>query len=320
MIRHPVEEKVEQPVVDVEEQPAVVVIEQEQLMGQIDRHTVDEIVEQLGDSDSEVEETFEEIGENQEAMKKLAQQLNDLSSDPGTWNKSANKMLLKTFWSSKKNFDECRNIPKDFKSTRREFSDRNRYLSMSFFEEISNGETLIKDWLLYSTSKNLLVCAYCSLFSDPKNVSIFASGYGDWRNKQHIDNHPKSQEHISALSNFKNFQSANRVDKDIETKCQENQSYWMKVLLRIVETIKFLSERKLAFRGTEERIGSRNNGNYLGCLELIAKFDPFLKKHLDDHANKGHSHTSYLLKDICEEFIGILADKVAHVIVEEVKK
>ena len=253
-------------------------------------------------------------------MKKLAQQLNDLSSDPGTWNKSANKMLLKTFWSSKKNFDECRNIPKDFKSTRREFSDRNRYLSMSFFEEISNGETLIKDWLLYSTSKNLLVCAYCSLFSDPKNVSIFASRYGDWRNKQHIDNHPKSQEHISALSNFKNFQSANRVDKDNETKCQENQSYWMKVLLRIVETIKFLSERKLAFRGTEERIGSRNNGNYLGCLELIAKFDPFLKTHLNDHANKGHSHTSYLSKDICEEFIGILADKVAHVIVEEVKK
>ena len=103
-------------------------------MGQIDRHTVDEIVEQLGDSDSEVEETFEEIDENQEAMKKLAQQLNDLSSDPGTWNKSAKKMLLKTFWSSKKNFDECRNIPKDFKSMRREFSDRNRYLSMSFFE------------------------------------------------------------------------------------------------------------------------------------------------------------------------------------------
>jgi uncharacterized coiled-coil DUF342 family protein len=95
---------------------------------------VDEIVEQLGDSDSEVEETFEETGENQEAMKKLAQQLNDLSSDPGTWNESAKKMLLKTFWSSKKNFDECRNIPKDFKSMRREFSDRNRYLSMSFFE------------------------------------------------------------------------------------------------------------------------------------------------------------------------------------------
>ena len=166
----------------------------------------------------------------------------------------------------------------------------------------------------------MLVCAYCSLFSDPKNVSIFASGYGDWRNKQHIDNHPKSQEHISALSNFKNFQSANRVDIDIEKKCRENQSYWMKVLLRIVETIKFLSERKLAFRGTEERIGSRNNGNYLGCLELIAKFDPFLKTHLNDHANKGHSHTSYLSKDICEEFIGILADKVAHVIVEEVKK
>ena len=49
------------------------------------------------------------------------------------------------------------------------------------------------------------------------------------------------------------------------------------MLKRIVETIRILATRGLAFRGDDEVIGSKHNGNYLGVLELIAKFDPFLE-------------------------------------------
>ena len=36
-----------------------------------------------------------------------------------------------------------------------------------------------------------------------------------------------------------------------------------------------------------------NNGNYLGILELIAKYDAFLAEHIRKHANKGSGHVNY---------------------------
>jgi len=36
----------------------------------------------------------------------------------------------------------------------------------------------------------------------------------------------------------------------------------------------------LALRGSNEIVGSRDNGNYLGILELIGQFDPFLSQHI----------------------------------------
>ena len=44
---------------------------------------------------------------------------------------------------------------------------------------------------------------------------------------------------------------------------------------RITAVICTLAERSLPFRGNNKQFGSPNNGNYLGLLELVAKFDPF---------------------------------------------
>ena len=40
-----------------------------------------------------------------------------------------------------------------------------------------------------------------------------------------------------------------------------------------------MAERGLPFRGDKETFGSPHNGNFLGLLEPIAKFDPFLASH-----------------------------------------
>lgn len=75
----------------------------------------------------------------------------------------------------------------------------------------------------------------------------------------------------------------------------------------------------MAFRGTDAKIGSSNNGNYLGLIELLAEWDPFLKNHLDNYANRGKGHVSYLSKDICDEFIQLMGKHLQAKIVEEVK-
>ena len=61
--------------------------------------------------------------------------------------------------------------------------------------------------------------------------------------------------------------------------------------MHLVEVIKFLS--------------SPHNGNFLGILELISKFD-----HLSRYGNKNKGNPSYLSSTICDELILIMGKKV----------
>lgn len=88
----------------------------------------------------------------------------------------------------------------------------------------------------------------------------------------------------------------------------------------IVEVVKFLASTGLAFRGNNQIIGNKSNGNYLGCIELLAKYDPWLQQHLHDHANKGKGAVLYLSIGVCDEFIEILGNNVRNVIISELKK
>ncbi|XP_065674008.1 uncharacterized protein LOC136090958 [Hydra vulgaris] len=97
-------------------------------------------------------------------------------------------------------------------------------------------------------------------------------------------------------------------------------NYWSAILNRIVAVIRFLTVRGLAFRGHNEVIGSSNNGNYLGMLELLTQFDPVLKQHIDTFANKGKGIVNYLSKTICEELIDIMSHKVLTHIITKIKK
>ena len=80
--------------------------------------------------------------------------------------------------------------------------------------------------------------------------------------------------------------------------------------------IQFLRERGLAFRGNYELLESPHNGNYLGLLESISKFDPFLAEHIKSHGQKGRGTTSYLSSTICEEFVELMGEKTRQVIAD----
>lgn len=74
-----------------------------------------------------------------------------------------------------------------------------------------------------------------------------------------------------------------RVDASLSRQCEAEHQYWKEVFRRVVAVVKSF----LPFRGDDELLGSAGNGNYLGLLELIAEFDPFLKEHIEKHGNKG---------------------------------
>jgi hypothetical protein len=59
---------------------------------------------------------------------------------------------------------------------------------------------------------------------------------------------------------------------------------------------------------------------FLGCLELIAKFDPFMADHLARYGNKGRCIPSYLSSTIADEFILQLSHLLKNKIVTELKQ
>jgi hypothetical protein len=110
-----------------------------------------------------------------------------------------------------------------------------------------------------------------------------------------------------------------RIDMQLEQQCNLERDYWVKILDRAVATLKFLAERGLAIRGSNEDIGSSSNGNFLGIMELISKYDPFLAEHIRKNVNQGRGHTSYLSSTICEEIILIMGQQVFSKIISEVR-
>ncbi|KAE9524446.1 hypothetical protein AGLY_015167 [Aphis glycines] len=120
---------------------------------------------------------------------------------------------------------------------------------------------------------------------------------------------------------------SNRIDKKLFSQLEDEISYWKNILRRVVAVIKSLSSRGLPFRGQNEVIGSVHNGNFLMAIELVAQFDPFLAcnstlqaQHFSRYGNPGSGHTSYLLSTIYEDIMKLMANKIIHTIVDQIKK
>ena len=182
-----------------------------------------------------------------------------------------------------------------------------------------------RSWLCYSDATKKVYCFYCKLFATDSS-SFSSHGYNDWKNaSQRLLAHEKSLTHLNAVQKFSNMKcSKTRIDHELDQQISAQTMYWTSVLERIVEVIKFLSERGLPFRGHDEIIGSKHNGNYLGALELIAKFDPFLSAHIEkqrilQEEKCGRRTVSYLSSTICNEFINLMSGMVLDTIVAEVK-
>ena len=61
------------------------------------------------------------------------------------------------------------------------------------------------------------------------------------------------------------------------------------------------------------------NGNFLGCLELLSEYDPFLAAHVQQYGNDGSGVASYMSSSTYEEFDDLVADKVRNIILSEMK-
>ncbi|GFT59749.1 zinc finger MYM-type protein 1 [Trichonephila clavipes] len=90
--------------------------------------------------------------------------------------------------------------------------------------------------------------------------------------------------------------------------------YYHNVLKRVISVVKYSSIRGLAIRGTKKIFGSPHIGNFMGTLELLAEFDPFICEHVELRELRPKSLISYLSKTIYEQIIEIMGKQIIETI------
>ena len=105
------------------------------------------------------------------------------------------------------------------------------------------------------------------------------------------------------------IRNSSTIDKREMNIFFNERRFWRNVLERLIDIALFLSERNLAFRGSEEVLGSPHNGNFLDIFELLARRDPILKE-LQDRIKNKNTKDHYLSPTIQNELIKLLAIEV----------
>ena len=196
-----------------------------------------------------------------------------------------------------------------------------RFCRKVFFEkQLKNGETYNRSNLIYSPSTGRIFCYPCMLYS--KVTSAFTKGYDDWKHAiNYIHDHENSDHHRDAMLAMASYSDSKcRIDKQLALEQEREREQWKAVMRRVISVVKFLAERGLPFEGEDNILGSVHNGNFLGLMELVAQYDPFLADYLARHGNKGRGKPSYLSNTIYNELIDMMSMKVRATITQEIKK
>ena len=109
------------------------------------------------------------------------------------------------------------------------------------------------------------------------------------------------------------------IDSELQTQIKKEKEHWRQVLLRIFAIVKTLAKNNLAFRGDNENTGDDHNGIFLSIIEMIAEFDPCMKKDIQRIA-KGKTRRHYLGHNIQNEMIILLAGEIKKIIVKKIKE
>ncbi|XP_043396348.1 zinc finger MYM-type protein 5-like [Chelonia mydas] len=159
----------------------------------------------------------------------------------------------------------------------RPHKDRTRKFWDIAFKQVSpNVETIERPWLIYSPLTGYVFCFVCKLFSLNSTSALAKRGFDSWDHIGRLGDHESSTEHRQALATYTMCLSKTQtLDKHIAGAYIEERNYWT-VLKQVVSAITFLTKQGLPLRRTNKTFGCLNSSNFLGCLEFLAEYDPFL--------------------------------------------
>ena len=205
--------------------------------------------------------------------------------------------------------------------------------------KLANGETISRDWLAWSISKESFFCFCCLLFTtnrDNRRPKLCQPLIGfshktqlhGWKKLvDKIKSHQESELHRKSYIDWKVFlknrKEATGVDLMLIDQRKAEVQKWRNILKRYLDCLLFLGKQSMALRGSDSTLLGDNKGNFLSLLELLAKYDPLLSNHLEDikKANQeGKQVTSYLSGTSQNQLLALCGEKVREEILNRRKR
>ncbi|KAK1390859.1 Repressor of the inhibitor of the protein kinase-like protein [Heracleum sosnowskyi] len=198
-----------------------------------------------------------------------------------------------------------------------------RRFQKSWFDKFS--------WLEYSPEKDAAYCFYCFLFA--KNPlgrcgsnTFTVKGFNSWRKvnngkdcafRCHVGKGDGSNSaHNFAAKCYYNLKNQPcHLEKIVEKQSAEEIKRNRMRLKTSIHAIKWLTFQACAFRGHDESYNSKNQGNFLEMLKLLASYNPQVEEIILDKAPKNAKYTS---PKIQKELLHVFARKVQDLIRDEI--
>lgn len=152
-----------------------------------------------------------------------------------------------------------------------------RFTTTQYVKKMKNGESVQRKRLVYSTSSDAVYCFCCMLFGEGANA-LCNQGYSTWSNiVKQLKDHESSFSHRDNIEKWHNLaeglKAGTTIDRTSQTLHALKVQQWKDVISRLKAIICHLAEHNLALRGRIEKLYQPHNGNFLGQVELMAKFE-----------------------------------------------
>jgi len=196
---------------------------------------------------------------------------------------------------------------------------KRHFSNFHVYRNCENGEKIKRRWLIYSKTSDKVYCFCCKLFKPDSGTSLGNSGCNYWKHIGSIlSDHEKSTHHFIATSIW--IESETRLKKNACIDAQNQHIYeqeslrWTKVFDRLISIILYLAQQNMAFRGTSDKLFQPNNGNFLGLVQLLGKYDDVMADHLR-HISKKSNRKHYCSHEIQDQLINLMANNVRDTII-----
>ena len=166
-------------------------------------------------------------------------------------------------------------------------------------------------WLEYSVAQDATFCQPCRLFGGPTTEPTFSvTGLRDWRKLgEKCRKHQGSACLAAAAETHKLWmvhQKVGTVDKQLNP--NDNKQH----LMTILDTIIYCAKQEIPLRANDESDTSRNRGNFLKLLELIAKYDNNVTRRMKALPDNAKMLSPDIQNDLLQSLTSVLLDHIKH--------